>query len=445
MSDADDPLLDADTRDARKTAWLRRTVALATLALLAVTWKLWTPQTVFPQVPLFGWAIAAPGWIDWGCFGGVILSLLVVLLARQRSRLWKPALLVFVALLAGLIVLDQHRFQPWAYQMGLFALVLATVQPGRAVFLLRMLVISIYFYSAVSKFDHSFLLTLGQQFLDALARLVGRSTQDWPPEVRFYAAMIFPIGELAVGVGFCFRRTRRPALVAAIVMHLLLIVILGPLGLDHKPGVLVWNGYFIAQAMLLFPWRRCPWHRRPACGNRRDAGSTLEHRRDAGATSLLVQATIWLAVALPVLEWVDRFDHWPAWGLYASRAERITVLISPQDVERLDDSLRAYVTEIEDENTAMLHVDRWSLDVLGAPIYPQNRFQIGVAEAVARRWGLNREIQVEQTGPSDRFNSQRERKLLRGLDQLRMEASRYWLNTRPRERFIEAGGDEDVD
>ena len=436
MSDADDPILDADIRDARTTDWMCRTVALGTLALLAVTWKLWTPQTIYPQVPLFGWAVTAPGWIDWCCFGGLILSLLAALFVPQRSRLWKPALLLFVALLAGLIVLDQHRFQPWAYQMGLFALVLATVQPGRAVFLLRVLVISIYFYSAVSKFDHSFLLTLGQQFLDALARIVGQSTQDWPPQVRFYAAMTFPVGELAVGVGFCFRRTRRPALVAAIVMHLLLMVILGPRGLDHKPGVLVWNGYFIVQAIVLFPW-----HRRPACGNRRDAGSTLP----AGATSLLVQATIWLAVALPVLEWFDRFDHWPAWGLYASRAERITVLISPGGTRRLDESLAVYVSHNENSAKAVLHLDRWSLDVLGAPIYPQNRFQIGVAEAVARRWGLDREIQVEQTGPSDRFNSQRERKLLRGLDQLRMEASRYWLNTRPRQRFIEAGGDEDED
>ena len=107
MSDSDAPLLDADDRDARTTIWLRRAIALGTLALLAVTWKLWTPQTVYPQVPLFGWAVTAPGWIDWVCFGGVILSLLVALLAPQKSRLWKPALLLFVALLVGLIVLDR--------------------------------------------------------------------------------------------------------------------------------------------------------------------------------------------------------------------------------------------------------------------------------------------------------------------------------------------------
>jgi hypothetical protein len=435
LLNADAPLLDADIRDACTAAWLRRAVALATLVLLAVTWKLWTPQTVYPQVPLFGWAVTAPGWIDWGCFGGVILSLLVALLTPQNSRLWKPALLLFVALLAGLIVLDQHRFQPWAYQMGLFALVLATVQPRRAMFLLRVLVISIYFFSAVSKLDYSFLHTLGQQFLDALVGLVDGSTQNWSPDARFYAAMIFPIGELAVGIGFCFRQTRRPALAAAIVMHLLLMLILGPSGLDHKPGVLVWNGYFIVQAILLFPW-----HRPAAAGNRRDAGSTLERQRGAGVASLLVQAIVCLAVALPVLEWIDRFDHWPAWGLYASRAERITVRLSPKHAARLDDSLK---THLSGDDATVLRLDDWSLAAQGAPIYPQNRFQIGVAEAVARRWKIDQDIHVERIGPADRFTGQRERKTLRGLDQLRMEASRYWLNTRPRELFYLAPGDEE--
>ena len=34
-------------------------------------------------------------------------------------------------------------------------------------------------------------------------------------------------------------------------LHGLLLVILGPWGLDHKPGVLLWNAYFIVQDVLL--------------------------------------------------------------------------------------------------------------------------------------------------------------------------------------------------
>jgi hypothetical protein len=51
--------------------------------------------------------------------------------------------------------------------------------PAEAIALARLIVISIYFYSALSKFDYSFLHTLGQQFLNALVGIFGASLDAW--------------------------------------------------------------------------------------------------------------------------------------------------------------------------------------------------------------------------------------------------------------------------
>ncbi len=103
---------------------LARWWAVAGLTLFAATWKLWTPQTEFPQVPLFVWAGSLPLFVDWMAFGVLLGSLMFATWNPNSRRSW----LAFVASLSVLIVLDQHRLQPWAWQLLLMAIVYATFQ-----------------------------------------------------------------------------------------------------------------------------------------------------------------------------------------------------------------------------------------------------------------------------------------------------------------------------
>src|SRR5690606_29386070 len=101
-----------------------------------------------------------------------------------------------------------------------------------------------------------FLHGLGQQFAATVAAWLGASIEDWPAAVRLAAAGLFPVGELLTAAGLVFRRTRVAAIILAFVMHGGLLALLGPWGLDHRPGVLLWNVYFLLQAVILFaPFR----------------------------------------------------------------------------------------------------------------------------------------------------------------------------------------------
>jgi hypothetical protein len=409
-----------------RAALLRRSIGLFGLALVAATWRLWTPQTVFPQVPLFRAASGLPPWCEWLGAAGMVAGLAGAL-AAPRGRLATASLVTFAASAAGMILVDQQRLQPWAYQFILLALVLALAEPRGAFVLLRLLIVSFYFHSALTKLDYAFLHTLGQQFLAVLAGTCGLSPEDWSAPARLAGAAVFPVGEMLVAAGLLFAPTRTIGLAGAVTLHVLLLVILGPLGLDHKPGVLVWNAYFIVQDLLLF-W---PARRPKASSGRtdRDAAPAL-----APGVPWSACALVGAAIVLPFLEPVGWFDMWPSWGLYAASAERVALEVHRRELDRWPQELRGYLEASADPREPWMRVrlDRWSLDVLGVPVYPQNRVQLGLAAGVVARFGLGHRARVIRFDQAARFTGKRHYTVFRGLAQLESAGDEYFFNARPR-------------
>ncbi len=230
---------------ARKTCErTRRLVGLAGLVLMGVTWRLWFMPAAFPQVPLVSWGGAylsgATFWepASWGlrswryCF------------FRNAALVADLASWLFVGAFAGMVLLDQHRLQPWAFEFLILLVVMAILPAARAVPCLRLVVVSIYLHSGLSKLDASFLTTHGETFVAVLAGSVGWDFAEWPESARRLFVAALPLGEIAVAFGLCFRRTQKPAVWATFLMHASLLWILGPFGLGHQPGVLIWNAVF---------------------------------------------------------------------------------------------------------------------------------------------------------------------------------------------------------
>ena len=411
----------------RRVVLLRRTLAAFAITLVALTWRLWIPQQLFPQVPWFRAILLVPAWTQWAPLAVMVAGLCGALVAPGQGRSGQIALLVFVAGMLASVLFDQERLQPWAYQFTLVALVLALADARRAIALVSLLVISFYFYSAVTKFDYSFLHTLGQQFLGALAQTIGLSLDRWSDPARVLAAGVFPTGELLVAVGLCFRPTRGVALGGAIALHLLLIVILGPWGLDHRPGVLAWNLYFIVQDLVLFVGAT-------AGGASNAEGDVALPAPTAGGR--FAAAVIFAAVALPLLSRSGWFDLWPGWGLDASSAERTVLYLHRRAAEQLPADLQPFVeTPDGDEDPwTVLRLDRWSLAALGAPVYPQNRYQLALAEAVVERFQLSHRARVVLFGVAARLTGERAHETLSGQAQIDEAARRYFFNAAPNQQ-----------
>jgi hypothetical protein len=401
-------LADVASAETRRATWLRRWWAGAALALFAATWKLWTPQTEFPQVPLFGWAGSLPLACDRIALG--------VWLGSLASSAWWPdsrrSWIMVAASLLMLMVLDQHRLQPWAWQLFLMAIVWLAARsdesPERTARLLRVLTISIYFWSAVSKVDSEFFVSHGPTLVVALFGAVGIDVTQWPA-FRGWFAVCLPLGELLVAIGLCWRRTRRCGLIAAIGLHVGLLLALGPLGLGHRPGVLIWNVAFIGHVWLLFGTSSF------VVPPSRGVTPSSENRWKVERTTIVIAfACLW-----PITQSLGWCDRWLAWSVYVAQSERVSVTMTEEGVRRLPESARRSVADGE------LLLDRWSLTALEAPIYPQLRFQFGVVEWLRQRCGDENLVEVT---------------VLRGVsgierltgEEVEKRNAEFWVNTRPR-------------
>ncbi|QDU38587.1 hypothetical protein Mal4_29160 [Maioricimonas rarisocia] len=399
--------------------WLGRATALFALLLLWVTWRLWTPQDLFPQIPLLEFACRLPGPFDWGALVFLILGLAGGTLFSVGQRSSRASWLTAAAAFGLLFLGDQHRLQPWAYQFALTGVILGAASRARtAVLLLQLLFASIYVHSALSKLDAAFFQSHGQLLLDGLAGAVGLDTELWPERTRKIVAGTFPVGELLIAAGLLWRRSRRPAVAGAVVMHLLLLATLGPLGLDHEWGVLLWNGYFVIAVPLLF------W---PVRDN--GAGETPEPQPRSAGTVIAALATAG-AVLLPL---TPSYDHWLSWSLYSSRPAVVMVLVDDESVAKLPAVVRPYVGPPEPlSDWRPVHLDAWSFGELGCPVYPQLRFRLAVAAALADVAGLGgNDMLVRVRTSPDRRSGVRERREL-PLPELRARLRDFRLNTASR-------------
>ena len=440
-------------RDGASPEWrevsVRRVLQLMTLLLLAASWRLWIPQQLFPQIPLFTWAGKFPWACQWAIVGTSILSLLIGFglswkSNSQTQRASRCQLLLFAFSILLLFCIDQHRLQPWAYQAVLMFTVLACVQARRALTLLRLLTLSIYFYSAVSKLDYAFLHSMGQQFTETLLNLLGLSHWQWPEAIRLLVALAFPVGELLVAVLLAVPMTRMIGVYAALVMHGVLLLVLGPLGMNQQAGVLIWNVQFMLMAMLLFYGKSK--HNETVEGEEAVAEKGEEETPDATGLasrkafnppvwlSLPVQGVMILTLLLPLLNTFGYWDHWLSWDLYSPGTSKTQIFLHTSDVEHLPTAWLKFAQENKgDPNWVQLRLDLWSLEELAVPIYPQARFQLGVAAAVSEKLPPDHDAWIIVSGPVDRFSGKRNQKTLKTRPQLQMALDQFWLNARPAE------------
>ena len=117
-------------------------------------------------------------------------------------------------------------------------------------------------------------------------------------------------------------------------------------------------------------------------------------------------------------------------------------VVHRREVEQLPAEIQPFVEAMPgDDAWLVVRLDRWSLESLAAPIYPQNRYQLGVAEAVIVRYGLLHRARVFRFDLADRFTGQREYTRFNGLAEVIGSAGEYYLNSRPRRNLLPAASE----
>lgn len=428
-------------------AWLGMLYALSVAALMVSTSALWWPTEArtFPLVPLLSQFCDWPLWADRISTVGIGAGLLFVAASgmsefrsattREKTKNlvstgWRGGWLLTSIFALLLIVLDQQRLQPWFYQAFLTSVVFATCDRASSLKLIRVLVISVYFFSALGKFDYQFIHSVAPDFLQTLLSWMGVDFSLLTGNQRFWFAVSLPMFELILAIALCISWTmyaplRRVACLAAILFHISLAILFSNLGLGHSLGVVLWNVQFAVQAWLLFGVSPCQG----------DDSRLTDPRNWLAIGSILVVAL------MPLGERFGRWDHWPSWALYAPHSSRAEVYVATAAVQRLPEPLReqlaSELTEDEDAVTLWYRVPikEWCLKETGTPIYPQDRLGVAVGNYLRGVLGGagSYNVRIDLLGIAGRFDGRRpELKRILRPDDFTALNKRFFLNTQPR-------------
>ena len=367
------------------------------VVLVALTWKLWLPGfTNFPRVPVFANLTDLVLMVmQYAATFVLAVSLIAVAVGVRQMRFCCGAIAISFGIL---FVCNQHCLQPWAWQAFIIATLLAGLPLREAKIWIARILISIYLYSAIGKFDFQFVHSTGQEFLNVVLGWLGQT--DAVSEVmKVRLALLFPIGEMLIAIGLMVPRTRKAAAMLAIGLHLMLIAVLSPLGLGHRWPVVIWNAVSILLIVWVFLVR----------------GGEKQIPKNGLSTSEWLFAAFAVVILVgPLLRPMQLWDHWLAWGLYSPSNSRIELLVSDAATDRMDNAIQPYFIKSDRSyGSSEFAIDRWSLDELGVPIYPQARFQ----KAAAIRWVEQNELARQATmfeyGPSHPMTGARSKTTVR--------------------------------
>jgi hypothetical protein len=320
--------------------WLRRSIVAGLVAGLLISAKLWVSTREYPLVPLLDIVPPLPYPLDYILFG--LFGMLLVEILIFRGRLAGALVIAALALAALLALQDQDRLQPWFYQYSLMLGAVGLSNLGRlstegALNACRVIVAFTYFWSGLQKAHVTFAR-------DVYPWLIGPLASHLPSEaasILAHEAYAVPVIETAIGLGLLVRPLRKPAVIAAILMHAFILFSLGPWGHDWNSVIWPWNLAMVAFDLILF-WR-AP-----------DNPSFLAVVKPGGSAYRAV--VLVLFAFMPALNFVGLWDSYLSASLYSGSTEDGFVYTT-------DGSSEVYRSGIFDK----------AMDEMNVPVYPEVR------------------------------------------------------------------------
>jgi len=215
----------------------------------------------------------------------------------------------------------------------------------------RVIVASVYLWSGLHKLNRSFVNGVFPWFLQGLFTI--------PAGIVEYLAWLgagVALLEVGIGIGLITTRWRFTAIIAAIPMHLFILVCLGPLGHNIDRGVWPWNLAMIAFNFLLF----------------RNTALLPARQILSPANGWYHVAVLVLFAILPALSFVQLWDSYLSFTLFSGDTKRAQIYVSDGVRRDLPSAIRVYVTQ-DESGRNVLDYGVWSMEEMKVPSYPEAR------------------------------------------------------------------------
>lgn len=410
-----------------------RLLAAFQLLLMFVTLAIWYNSGPFPVIPLLNPSrFPLPPLTT--CSTVLALACLVIALSGgfRRLAIAKQARIVsrwtLIAFTAGIVatVANQqclqawHVFFLWALSASLF------LKPERRLIAIRHLFACVYVCSGLSRISNTPASSATGMILAQLVVWLPDAVR--PNQDQFtlicHAAAFF---EIALGLLLLVPgRLQRIGLSAACCLHGTLLLALGPLGLGHHAGVLIWNLCLLFLLPLTFrlPVERLSKHTMSGNG-KSQTSATPGIRLSADALWFLLLWTISLAGLAGIT------DNWPSWQLYSPRPEQWQLWIDRRSATHLSPPFVTSPILATVDQFIPVRLDQASLVHTGTPLYPEDRFQLALIESVLQQLPPDARFEVRIDQPNRFPWWTRTLRTIQTREELAREHQQFLFNSYP--------------
>ena len=175
------------------------------------------------------------------------ISIILVILYPNK----KPFLLAVFIIEISSCLLDQNRWQPYEYQF-LLTFIFYIVYDNKKQFLnyFTFLLLIIYLNSGLHKINGSFLYVVWEKMI--LNRFLGFEFEEIKMYGLHYYGLLLGLIEVLAAIGLFFKRSKKIAALLLIGMHLFILLMISPFGLNYNSIVWPWNFMMIIVLYLAF-------------------------------------------------------------------------------------------------------------------------------------------------------------------------------------------------
>jgi hypothetical protein len=351
---------------ASRLFWLKTTVILAFCIGLAMSSRLWIGPRSYPQAPVFGTLPAIEGFIAYSLFAALFVFAAAALVSPKPQRF----IAAFLAIIAVLCFFDQTRWQPWVFQYGFLLATLALFSwssddvdgQKRTLNIARLIIASTYIFSGLQKMNLNFVE-------NDFPWLVQPITNVFPSTINLfhYFGVAVPFVQVAFGIGLLTRRYRRASLILAVSMHLFILAMFGPAGLDWNNIVWPWTTAMALFDILLF------------------AGKADFSFREVMWTRRRYHAAVLIVfVMLPFLSFPNLWDSYLSAALYSGNLTEAQIYTTDAGKASLPAVISSRLVRTSPD-TNVLNIQRWAIEDLNVTPYPETRVYRKIAKGVCNQ------------------------------------------------------------
>lgn len=352
-------------QDKSRIWWLTTVNIVATISTMLFSFNLWIHTRIFPNIPISSQLpdIAYP--FDYVLFGGGLLFLVLFLL--QRKLHW---LMGFLGIAVVLCLFDQMRWQPWFYLYVLLFIVLLIVhnpltnkKREAIVFTVAaVLLSSMYFWSGIHKLHSGFADFVYPYLVETFGMEIDKSKT-----IHTVWAYGMGLSELAIGLALFWKPSRKYGIIAALSMHLFILIVLGPFGRSENLIIVPWNISMIALVGVIFYKNNL---------------ISLQSLRLPSVLSVNIVrwGIVMLVVVMPLFSHFGMWDYYLSNTLYAGKTSRLLVIFPIEYEKELPPTVQQHTQAVSNSHTFVyINTDIWALQELNVPVYPERRVHYAIA------------------------------------------------------------------